>query len=84
MIPILKKNVSESQRNYHIDVPNALSEYRVTSNNSLGVSSYTLVYGKETILPPNILLPSLQLAQSSRGSSSEILQARINTLLKIE
>ena len=48
------------------------------------MSPYTLVYGKEVIFPPNILLPSSQLAQASRGSNSEVLQARINTLLKLE
>ena len=56
----------------------------VTPTISLGFSPYTLVYEKETILPPNIMLPSLQLAQASRGSDSEILQSRINTLLKLE
>ena len=50
----------------------------------MGASPYTLVYGKEAILPPNILLPSSQLAQASHGYGSEILQARINTLLKLE
>ena len=35
-------------------------------------------------MPPNILLSASQLAQASRGSSSEVLQVRINTLLKLE
>ena len=48
------------------------------------MSPYTLVCGKEAILPPNILFPSSQLAQAYRGCSSDILQARINTLLKQE
>ena len=48
------------------------------------MSPYTLVYGKEAILHPNVLLPSSQLSQAYRGSSSEVLQARINTLLKLE
>ena len=48
------------------------------------MSTYTLVYGKEAILPPNIFLPSSQLDQASPGSGSEILQARISTLLKLE
>ena len=43
LIRLLKKNVIESQRNWHITLPNALWEDRVTSNNSLGVSPYTLV-----------------------------------------
>ena len=56
----------------------------VTPKNSLGVSPCTLVYRKESIPPQNILLPYSQLNQASRGSSSEVLQARIDTLLKME
>ena len=48
------------------------------------MSPYTLVYGKEAILPQNILLSSSQLTQASRGAGSKILQARINTFLKLE
>ena len=48
------------------------------------MSPYNLVYGKEYILPLNILLPSSQLAQASQGSGSEVLQDQINTLLKLE
>ena len=51
---------------------------------SLRVSPYTLLYGKNAILPPNFLLPSLQLPQASRGSDIEILKSCINTLPKLE
>ena len=84
LIRILKKIVIENQRSWHVALPNAPCTDRVTPKNSLGVSPYTLVYGKEAILPPNILLPFSQLAQTSKGSGSEVLQARINTLLKLE
>ena len=57
---------------------------RVTPKNSLGVSPYILVYGKEALLPPKIILSSSQLAQASRGSSNEFLQAQTDTLLKLE
>ena len=53
----------------------------MTPRISLGTSPYFLVYGKEAILPPNVYLPSLQLAQSSRGRSSNFLQTRIDTLV---
>ena len=65
-------------------LPNALRADRVTPKNLLGVSPYTLVYGKEAILPPNIMLPSSIIAQESRGSNNEILQIRIYNLLKVE
>ena len=74
-IIILKKTVIENHRSWHITLPNALWANQVTPKNSLGVSPYTLVFGKEAILPRNILLPSSQLAQASRGSNIEVLQA---------
>ena len=74
----------ENQRGWNIALPNALWVDRVTPKHSLEVSPYTLVYGKEAIFPLNILLPASQLAQALRGSSSEVLQVRINTLLKLE
>jgi hypothetical protein len=56
----------------------------VTPRISLGISPYFLVYGKEAILPPNMYLASLQPAQSSRDQSSNFLQTRIDTLLKLK
>ena len=70
LIRILKKTVKENQRSWHLDFPNALWDDRVTPKNSLGVSPYTLVYGKEAILSPNILLPSSKLSQDSRGTKN--------------
>ena len=73
LIRILKKIVIENQRSWHLALSNALWADRVTPKNSLGVSPYTLVYGKEAILPPNILLASSIIAQKSRGTNNEIL-----------
>ena len=84
LIRILKNTVIENQRSWNIALPNALWADQVTPKNSLGVLPYTLVYGKEAILPPKILFPSSQIAQASRGSNDEFLQARINTLIKLE
>ena len=84
LIIILKKTVIENQRSWHLALPNALWADRVTPKYSLGVSPYNLVYGKEAIMPPNILLPSSKLVQDSRGTNNEILQIRIHNLLKLE
>ena len=66
--------IIENQRRWHLALPNALWADRVTPKNSLGVSPYTLVYGKEAILHLNILFPSSKLAQDSRGTDNEVLQ----------
>ena len=74
----------ENQRSWHSALPNALWADRVTPKTSLGVSLYTLIYGKEALLPPNIMLPSSTIAQESKGSDNEVLQVRIHNLLKAE
>ena len=67
LIRILKKIVIENQRSWHSALPNSLWADRVTPKSSIGVSLYTLVYGKEAILPPNVMLPSSIIAQESKG-----------------
>ena len=84
LIRILKKIVIEYQRRWHVALCIALWSDRVTPKNSLGVSPYTLIYGKEVVLPPNILLSSSRLAQDSRGTNNEILRIQIYNLLKSE
>ena len=56
LIRILKKTVIANQRSWHIALPNALWVDRVTPKNFLGILPYTLAYGKEAILHPNIFL----------------------------
>ena len=80
----IKKTVVKNQRDWHNALDTTLWVDRVTPRISLGTSPYFLVYGKEAILPPNIYLLSLQLAQSSRGQSSNFLQTRIDTLVKLK
>ena len=77
-------NVVENQRSWYLALPNALWADRVTPKSAVGVSPYTLVCGKEAILPPNFMLPCSILAQESRGSDDDVLQIRIYNLLKAE
>ena len=72
----------ENQISWHLALPNAHWADRVTPKNSLGVSPYTLVYRKEAILPPNIMLPSSILYQEYRGTDNEILWNRIYNIVK--
>eukprot|EP00253_Pinus_taeda_P031038 PITA_31038 len=81
---IIRKSVTDNQRNWHNALTNALWADRVTPKVALGNSPYFLVYGQEAILPPNVTLPSLQLSQASRGTPSALLQKRINQLVRLE
>jgi len=84
LVRILKKMVVDNQRNCHNLLHNALWEDRVTPKEDVGNYPYFLLYRQESILLNDIYLPSLQLAQYSRGQPSSIIQQRIDTLLMLE
>jgi hypothetical protein len=63
---------------------NALWDDRVTPKAAIGNSPFFLVYGREAILPPHILLPSLQLSQKVQEEDCPPLESRINALMKLE
>jgi hypothetical protein len=66
LIKIIKRTVVESHKNWHNALLNALWDDRVTPKDIVGNSPFFLVYGREEILPPHILLPSLQLSQKAQ------------------
>jgi hypothetical protein len=57
---------------------------RITPKATIGNSPFFLVYGRESILPPHILLPSLQLSQKVQEEDCSPLESRINALMKLE
>jgi transposase InsO family protein len=62
LIKIIKRTVVENHKNWHNALLKALWADRVTPKATVGNSPFFLVYGREAILPPHILLPSLQLS----------------------
>eukprot|EP00253_Pinus_taeda_P034803 PITA_34803 len=57
---------------------------RITQKNSIGSSPFKLVYGKEVVLPTNLILPSLALVQFIEESPSSSLQLRHDQILQLE
>jgi hypothetical protein len=84
LVRILKKIVVDNETNWHNSLHSALWASRVTPKEDIGNSPYFLVYRQEAILPNGLYIPSLQLAQDSRGHPSSIIQQRIDTLLMLE
>jgi hypothetical protein len=56
---ILKKTVTNNQRDWHDSLFKALWAYRVTVRTLTQATPYSLVYGSEAILPLEMQLPSL-------------------------
>jgi transposase InsO family protein len=63
LIKIIKRTVVENHKNWHNALLNVLWDDRVMPKSIIGNSPFFLIYGREEILPPHILLPSLQLSQ---------------------
>jgi hypothetical protein len=63
LIKIIKRTISKNNKICNTSLFYALRADRVTSKTTIGNSPFFLVYGRESILPPNILLPSLQLSK---------------------
>jgi hypothetical protein len=76
--------VVENHKNWHNALLNALWDDRVTPKSTVGSSPFFLVYGREAIFPPHILLPSLQLSQKIQEEDCPPLENRINALMKLE
>ena len=62
LIKIIKRSVSKNHKTWHNALFNALWADRVTPKTYVGNSPFFLVYGREAILPPHVLIPSLQLS----------------------
>jgi len=84
LIYIIKKTFLSHHRNWHNALSNSLWADQITPKTSIGTSPYILVYGKETILPPNLYPPTLRLAREWQGSPFPTIQSGINALVRLE
>jgi hypothetical protein len=58
LLKIIKRKVSENHKNWHNALFNALWDDRVTPKTSIVNSPFFLIYGREEIITPHVLLPS--------------------------
>jgi hypothetical protein len=56
---ILKKTIEKNQRNWHLKSTDALWESKTTPKDNIGISPYTMVYGKEVKIPISLELNAL-------------------------
>ena len=61
----------EASRNWSKKIPFALWAYRTSFRTSIEATSYSLVYGMEAVLPVEIEMGSLRVAQEQQISEAE-------------
>ena len=62
---------------------NALWADQLSSNKSLGLSPFQIVYGVDTIFPSSLAIPVMKLLQEE-GSEENDMQRQINQMIQLE
>eukprot|EP00253_Pinus_taeda_P034210 PITA_34210 len=83
LIKIIKRTIEHNHKNWHKYLIFAWAD-RITQKASIGSSPFNIVYGKEAVLPTNLVLPSLALVQFIEEIPSSSIQLRHDKILKLE
>eukprot|EP00253_Pinus_taeda_P017021 PITA_17021 len=84
LVKIIKRTIEQNHKDWHKYLIFALWADRITQKASIDTSPFNLVYGKEEVLPTNLLLSSLVLVQFIEESPSSSIQLRHDQILKLE
>ncbi|XP_026451018.1 uncharacterized protein LOC113351204 [Papaver somniferum] len=72
LIRILSRTVEDHPRECHEQLPPAVWAYKISKRSSTVASPYSLVYGEDAILPPEIAIPSARVAMASHKTPDEV------------
>jgi hypothetical protein len=85
LVQILKKTIDGNQRNWHLKLIEALWERKTTPKDSIGMTPYLLVYGKEEKMPINLEINTLIFLVNTEYTEDTLpTQKRINKLINLE
>eukprot|EP00253_Pinus_taeda_P007727 PITA_07727 len=84
LFKFIKRTIEQNHKNWHKSLIFALWADRIMQKASIGTSPFNLVYGKEAMLPTNLVLPSLALVQLIEESPSSSIQLTHDQILKLE
>ncbi|XP_070028888.1 uncharacterized protein [Nicotiana sylvestris] len=74
----------EGSRQWHEKLPFALLGYRTTVRTSVGPTPYSLVYGTEAVIPPEVEIPSLPIIAEAEIGDDEWVKNRLEQLSLID
>ena len=63
LINILEKKLEDNPRDWHIILYETLWGYRTSKRNSTRVSTYSLTYGQDAVLPMEVVVPFLRVSK---------------------
>ncbi|XP_027071844.2 uncharacterized protein [Coffea arabica] len=78
------RKMTETYRDWHEKLPYALMAYRTTISTSTEATSYSLMYGMETVLPAEVEIPSLRILMEAQIEDAEWIRERYEQLSQID
>ena len=84
LIKIIKRTIEKNHKKWHKSLIFALWADRITQKASIGTSPFTLMYGKEAVIPTKLILPSLTLVQFIEEIPPSSIQLRHDQILTLE
>jgi hypothetical protein len=81
---LLKKVVSQNNKQWHEKLLNVVWAYRTTTRTSTRMTPYSLVYGGEAVLPLEAQIASLRVAIHEKPTDDEAVKLRLNELDNVE
>lgn len=73
LVNIIKELLETNKKSWHKKLVNALWVDRVSQKNSIGTSSFEIVYGVDTVFPTSLAVPIVKLLEET-GSDEDHLQ----------
>ncbi|KAM2350294.1 hypothetical protein ACFX1X_013717 [Malus domestica] len=59
ILDCLKKSLSDKKGNWSDDLPDVLWAYSTTKRRAIGETLFSLAYGSDTIIAPDVMVPSI-------------------------
>ena len=91
VVEVANKNIKkilvkmiDTYKDWHEYLPFTLCIYRTSVRTSMGVTSYSLVYGMEVVLPAEVEIPSLKILSQKKLSEAEWARSRYEQLNMID
>jgi len=83
LVNIIKKLLEINKKSWNKRLVHALWADQISQKKSIGMSSFELVYGVDTIFPTSLAAPVIKLLQEA-GSEEDHMQRRLNQMVHLQ
>jgi transposase InsO family protein len=80
LIKLIKKKIEENPKMWHEVLSEALWSYRISKHSDIKVTPFELIYGQEAVLPVEVNLDTLRIAQQNELSTVDYHNLMLNRL----